>query len=353
MNSEFYNKTADGTWEDLRDDEAYLELLIKNGYDIELVGIVRPNPEAAATALSGTFGYTNELTRYVVEKSAESAIVKEQLLPENANYDVLTGLPFVITEDINPTNAQKVEKFKAYAQTLNSTQKTSLYTDIISTPAPEELEQTVNGFLQQYPTRESMIELVVTTYKFDKTAAEEYVASYSDDELRDMLRKRVENLVKEKYAEQAALQIAQMKATVSNPNDLFGAEGYAAVATAFDRMMETATDEALLAGYYDSFMPSAVSDSTLAETLLSLGAIDYDTPMATNIYAATFEDKEVIDKLISDYNADAPEEDKISYTDYVGILMSGVTTMIDAVSYGLIGFVSISLVVSSDRKSVV
>lgn len=78
-----------------------------------------------------------------------------------------------------------------------------------------------------------------------------------------------------------------------------------------------------------------------------IGSIDYDTPTAINIYAAIFEDKEIIDGLISDYNADVSEEDQINYTDYVGMLMSGVTTMIDAVSYGLIGFVSISLVVSS------
>lgn len=51
--------------------------------------------------------------------------------------------------------------------------------------------------------------------------------------------------------------------------------------------------------------------------------------------------------MIADYNAGVSEEDKITYTDYVGMLMSGVTTMIDAVSYGLIGFVSISLIVSS------
>lgn len=65
------------------------------------------------------------------------------------------------------------------------------------------------------------------------------------------------------------------------------------------------------------------------------------------MYAATFEDKEAIADNIAEYNRNADEDKAIEYTDYVALLMSGVTTMIDAVSYGLIAFVAISLVVSS------
>lgn len=90
-----------------------------------------------------------------------------------------------------------------------------------------------------------------------------------------------------------------------------------------------------------------MSGSTLADTLATLGSVDDKTPVTINIYAESFEDKELIDGLIADYNAVAEEENQIQYTDYVAMLMSGVTTMIDAVSYGLIGFVSIALVVSS------
>lgn len=347
LNNEFYNRNAEGIWEDMRDDDASMELIIENGYDLKIVGILRPNPEATGTALSGTFGYTSALTEYIINQSAESEIVKEQLLPENENYDVLTGLPFIITEEIDPTTAQKAERFRKYAASLNAAQKTDLYTQILSTPTPEYLEQTVEEFLKQYPTRESMIDLIVTTYKFEQEAAEEYVADYTDDELRDLLRRQIETLVTEKYAEQAALQVAQIKAAAAGTEDLFGAQGYAAVAAAFDQMMVATVDEVILAGYYDRYMPSTVSGSTLAEILLTIGFIDYDTPAVINIYAATFGDKEIIDGLISDYNASMDEDDQITYTDYVGMLMSGVTTMIDAVSYGLIGFVSISLIVSS------
>lgn len=347
LNCDYYTKNSFGVWSDAREDEASLALVIENGYDLRIVGILRPNPEATSTSISGTFGYTSALTQYVIEKSAESEIVKEQLLPENENYDVLTGLPFVITEDIDPTDNEKAEKITEYFGTLTPVQKTDIYTAILSKPSDEYLEQTVDGYMQQFTTRDSMIDLVANAYNFERKAAEEYLADYSDDELRDLLRTQLNKLVTEKYAEQAQLQVAQMMASAAAPGDLFNAQGYAAVAAAFDQMIAATTDETVLAGYYDAYMPSTVSGSTLAETLAVLGAIDYDTPTTINIYAETFEDKEVIDGLIADYNASATEEDQIEYTDYIAMLMSGVTTMIDAVSYGLIGFVSIALVVSS------
>lgn len=344
---DYYSKNADGAWEDMRSDDASMELIAENGYDIHIAGILRPNPEASATAISGTFGYTSALTEYIIEKTAESDIVKEQLLPENENYDVLTGLPFAITDEVDPTDAQKAEKFTAYYTSLNDMQKTELYTSVLSTPESGYVEQTVDTYMQQFTTRDSMIDLVASTYKLEKSAAEAYVADYTDDELRDLLRKQIEKLITEKYAEQAEMQVAQIEASASDPNDLFGTGGYLAVATAFDNMMTGVTDEAVLAEYYDLYMPTTVSGSTLADTLQTLGAVDYGTPTAINIYAESFEDKEAIDGLIADYNEAASEEDQITYTDYVALLMSGVTTMINAVSYGLIGFVSISLIVSS------
>ena len=347
LNCDYYTRNGSGIWTDVRDDEASLALVIENGYDLQIVGILRPNPEATSTSISGTFGYTRALTEYVIEKSSESEVIREQLLPENENYDVLTGLPFVITEDIDPEDSEKAEKITGYFAALTPVQKTEIYTSILSKPSDEYLEQTAGAYMQQFTTRDSMIELVADTYNFDKAAAEEYLADYSDEELRELLQTQIEKMVTEKYAEQAELQVAQIMAAASNPNDLFNTQGYAAVAAAFDQMMNATTDETILAGYYDEYMPSTVSGSTLADTLAILGSIDRDTPASINIYAKTFEDKEFIDGLIADYNAAADEENQIQYTDYVAMLMSGVTTMIDAVSYSLIGFVSIALVVSS------
>ncbi len=346
-NAEYYSKTADGLWKDIRDDDASLDLVIKNGYDVNIVGIVRPNPEASAASISGTFAYTSALTEYVINKTADCEIVKEQLLPQNSNYDVLTGLPFVMTDNIKPSDTQKAELVKEYFKSLTNDKKAEIYTDILATPSDEYLASAVGALTEQYSTRESMISLAVSTYGFEQSAAELYFADYSDEELRELMRVQITEIVIKKYREQAEIQVAQIKASATTPDDLFGLKGTAAVAAKFDELIAAVDDQQRLAEYYDAYMPNTVSGSTLAETLRTLGSVDYSSPETVSIYAGSFEDKEMIDDLIAQYNDSADDDKKITYTDYVALLMSGVTTMINAVSYGLIGFVSISLVVSS------
>ncbi len=83
-------------------------------------------------------------------------------------------------------------------------------------------------------------------------------------------------------------------------------------------------------------------------TILSmLGYVDRENPTTLNIYVSTFADKDTVAEIIDAYNAPLAEEEKITYTDYVALLMSSITTIIDAISYVLIGFVAVSLFVSS------
>lgn len=98
---------------------------------------------------------------------------------------------------------------------------------------------------------------------------------------------------------------------------------------------------------YDTSVPAAYSDSTLEDTLSALGYVERSKPSKVNLYASTFSDKDAIGDCIERYNSALPEDDQITYTDYVALLMSSVTTIINAISYVLIAFVSISLVVSS------
>ena len=346
-NCDYYTQNADGTWKDVRSDAASLELIVENGLELKIVGILQPDPEASSASIGGTFGYTAALTERIIRESNESEIVRQQRLPENENLDVTKGLPFVITDELDPSDSRKAERIREYFSTLNAAEKSDLYTDILSQPTQEYLDMVLKPMMAQYNTREAMVKLVADSFGFELSAAEGYLSEYTDEELQALMRQQMEAMVREKYAEQAQAQVLQIKAAATQPGDIFGAGGYAAVAAAFDQMVEATTDEAVLAGWYDSYMPSTVSGSTLAETLTALGAVDYETPASVNIYAKTFEDKQAIAELISQYNDSVAEEDRITYTDYVALLMSGVTTMIDAVSYGLIAFVSISLVVSS------
>ena len=89
------------------------------------------------------------------------------------------------------------------------------------------------------------------------------------------------------------------------------------------------------------------TDATYSGNLSILGVADLSKPSSILIYAKDFDSKEKINTLISDYNESVVEEDEIEYTDYIGLLMSSVTTIINAISYVLIAFVSISLIVSS------
>ena len=98
---------------------------------------------------------------------------------------------------------------------------------------------------------------------------------------------------------------------------------------------------------YDNYMPATVSTGTYEDNLKLLGDVDLASPKTINIYASTFADKDAIADAIEQYNSSVSEDDQIDYTDYVALLMSSVTTIINAISYVLIAFVAISLIVSS------
>ena len=91
--------------------------------------------------------------------------------------------------------------------------------------------------------------------------------------------------------------------------------------------------------------------ATYEDVLNQIGVIDLDKPSAINIYPKDFDSKEEIVKIINEYNEkeqdSGNDENVINYNDIVGVMMSGVSTIIDVISYVLMAFVSISLVVSS------
>lgn len=87
--------------------------------------------------------------------------------------------------------------------------------------------------------------------------------------------------------------------------------------------------------------------ATYESNLTKLGIIDLEDPFSIELYPKDFESKEEITNIIENYNQSKEEEDKLNYTDFVGTMMKSVTTIINAISYILMAFVSISLIVSS------
>ena len=104
-----------------------------------------------------------------------------------------------------------------------------------------------------------------------------------------------------------------------------------------------------LAQYMEDY--SENRNATYEGNLERLGVVDLDTPSSISIYANTFEDKEMISQLIEDYNLTQQENgddtNVITYNDIVGTMMESVTSIIDMISYVLMAFVSVSLIVSS------
>ncbi len=224
LNSDYYSK-ENGLWIDKSDDEEYMKQKLAESENIKVVGIIKQNEQSVATGLSGSIGYLKDLKEYVINKSNESEIVKEQ--KENEEINVFTGIKF-------PENNDK--KTFDYSQ-LSSEQRAKL-----ATLSTEELAQ------------------IMETYNQNVNAS-------------------------------------------------------------YEGNMEL------------------------------LGAINLDKPSSISIYPKDFDSKDNITKEIDNYNQkqkdEGKEENVINYTDIIGIMMKSVSQIIDTISYVLIAFVAISLVVSS------
>ncbi len=120
------------------------------------------------------------------------------------------------------------------------------------------------------------------------------------------------------------------------------AMGEAGQAAMLDSYLQNPDDSTLLS-IYDNYISTGNYDDNMA----GFGVVSVDAPSGINIYVDSFEAKDAISDCIKKYNENAAEENKISYTDYVGLLMSSVTTIINVITYVLVAFVAVSLVVSS------
>ena len=249
--------------------------------------------------------------------------------------DVFTGLPFKTDSTTEPTAAEKAAAFKDYAAALQTAEKATLYGKIAATPSAAYLKTTVDAAMKDM-TRDKIEAAMADGYSAEMGVSadtvRDYVKGLSDDELFAYVRDMLEKQITSEYAAAAAKQLETVPP--------------AQLAAMLDAALPTYDADTLVA-YYDAFMPPTVSDATLSDNLKTLGYIDKSTPTAINIYASTFADKDAIADAITAYNDSVAEEKKISYTDYVALMMSSITTIISAISYVLIAFVAISLVVSS------
>ncbi len=352
LNHAFFDKSADGTWRDLRDVEREQDRdsairLIYNSDNpddvlkLRITGIVRPNPDATVHMLSGTIGYTVGLKDYVVAKSEQSDIVIQQ--KENPNTDVMTGLPFGSGTG-TLSNAEKKTYFLEYfaglpAQGSVGKSKQSVYLDILCLDNPQAIETMTQGIIAgsfgDPVDRERLVNTLVPILAEQMQMSEEraraLINAFQTEQLLEMIYPTIEEQAKNIYK-------AQLASSLAGKTDEECQQIY-------DEHFRLA-EEGQFAEYYDNLVD--FSEASYKDNLESFGCVDLEQPIAVNIYASSFDNKDIITQEIDRYNDMMEDDDsKITYTDLVALVMNAVTQIMDAVTYVLIAFVAISLIVSS------
>jgi len=230
-----------------------------------------------------------------------------------------------LDEDETLSKTLKVNAAKEYIANADNSQLADLYIEYMTIPEEDYLNEQLDEQLKD-TTRKDIEEMVLEYYP----SYASFLDQMDDDTLFEYIRRMITEQVKEQYA-------IQMRAIYSVLSDDTLARDFGLLSLEEDDYI----------WLYDNAMPPVYSESNLKTNLKKLGYVDLDSPSSIAIYASTFEDKDAISDAIEAYNDKVAEADRIEYTDYVALLMSSITAIINAISYVLIAFVAISLVVSS------
>ena len=446
-----YRKNEEtGMWTDMSGDTDFMAAKVADGIDVHIVGVVRPNETANASALSPGIAYTHALTRQLMERAADSQIVQEQLAhPET---DVFTGKSFDELQgearqgvdlgsmfSVDEAALKSAFSFDASALSgaaggmdlsgldlsgldidlsgvdlsgldidLSGVGKDIDFGDIMAkAPAPdfsgifdgleltpEQMQQVgalanqlFEGFLQSNQFKAlspddlkdaSKLAAAFSTYLEHDAAAQQCLAqlkALGGDALAERLQQAMTDYVQKQlapYLQQAMDQVmkaiseqiastvsSQLKAGAAGLMDQMAtqmsssfanlASAMRVDASAFARAIHFNMDAEDLSSLMMSY--AKASKLTYDNNLTTLGYADEADPISVKIFPRDFEAKERVLDHIDAYNkqvkASGHDEQAISYTDYMGIIMGSVTDIVNTISLVLIAFVSISLVVSS------
>lgn len=431
--SDLYRYNAEyNIYEDMSENEEFMDNLYKNATKLKIVGIMTPNDDSdlMSTQVSGIY-YTKDLINHIIDYSSEKEIVKkQQKYPE---VDVFSGkrfdeendsldldfTDFITVDEEQIKNAFNVSvdeneiqsKVSAYISEIGS----NLTADI--TPGKKAFEETLKDLIADFGQN-----LPDTFYQKDiDSLVENYLKTYKPStEISNLTKEFVipETVFKEVYsgilktylnaylltfagtyaqnpefimehpelfmdkenlgALKDMVTYDAIKTTILENPEMQGAiekMGRSMVEAKMKKFVMTKVGELtsyLTNSFASSFNvdPNAIAsafklnvteeeitrivtammsknEATATSNLIMLGYQDIEKPTSIYVYFTTFEGKEHFLQFIDDYNNSVEEEKEIKYSDTTGILMSSVKTIVDAVTYVLIGFVSISLVVSS------
>ncbi len=326
-----YNSET-GVYEDIRKTEEGLKYLYENAMPLEITGIAQLNDGSDTNIISGSICYTSELVMEMLARAENSQAVKAQkATPEK---DVLTGKMFRSSIE-NLSAEEKRTELLEYLATLPENERASAYVKLLILPDQATVDEQVDAQMEVL-SDEQKTQLVTqslskqTNLDVDSAELQDYVAGLEQDEYDSVLRTVLETQARAQYE-------STMRALAGTMPDAEKSEQ-------LDELVGEATDE-MAALYYETLI--RFSSSTYEQNLKAMGSAELSAPTEIALYAATFEDKSVIEQMISDYNAGVEDEQQIAYTDYMGLMLSTVSMLVQAITYVLVAFVAISLCVSS------
>ena len=379
--ADFYEKTdetytVDGEeypiWRDVRDLSAIYDqeaFVTDRGTELVISGIIRPRPGVTATSIAGAIGYTRGLTELILEKNAESEIIRQQ--KATPDYNVLTGLRFERTVYTRDTIGQLIRTIDSVTMNAIYSMMTAQVKDIYTQNPPVTEKNSFLGFVSFMSNEElSMLtsQMLPVAQQINPQGVQALCAILSQsmgsvtvtpDNLVKLLPSLSKNEIMLTFAGVEANE--QIPFPVVGLHDLCGAEAMAAIygymneqimqmdinEETFLILLQMMDDEQFATTEETLYSMAPQTDATQKSTLHRLGDAEQASPAGIHFYARDFASKDLIEEFIAGYNDGVEEIDRIRYTDVVGIMMSSVTTIINVISYVLIAFVSISLVVSS------
>lgn len=379
-------------YRDKTDDQAYMKQLIDNGENLEIVGIVHPSDGANVTMLQSGIGYLPSLSDHVINQAQSSEIVQKQLATRD--IDVFTGKRF---DDPESSSLDMNSLFTVDSETLQSAfsfdqSKISMDMDNVdfsqlsidpsllpsldvdsllgnikfelTTDQINQISQKIMTQFQQYLKDNNFT---------DPSKMDEYFRAYlQSDAAKNLIQSEMAALIQENgMAKQFAANLqSQMQTMMAQYSEVIANSLKQQLTTVMADQMDNFSSQfqdaiSIDTSKFASAIKVNMSEEELSELMLSLmsedsssyennlqklGYASKDEPSGINIYPLDFESKQEVINVLDQYNENVEkvDEDKvITYTDYVGTLMSSVTDIINVISYVLIAFVAISLVVSS------
>ena len=361
-------------WRDMRDymtDEALSEFINKNSTELKISGIIRPRVDVAAASISGAIGYTKGLTDLILEKNTQSEIINQQ--KETPTVNVLTGIEFKKTDYTPETIKELIKKIDDATMEQFYAIMTQRILD-----TPELLDKLVVnsdnflGMFMLFPeeSRATVLDAIIKSANANNPVAVQTLCAIISSQTGgitvtpDNFAKLLPVLDLQSHVMAALMGLPVGDTPIPGLIELAGEQTMSALYDSMSVQLKNfQLNEEMFIGILSTldendenfimieemlYSMAPQTDATLDSTLRVLGAAEKASPASINFYSKDFDSKEKIEEFIAKYNKNVKDEkDVLHYTDLIGTMMSSVSIIIDVISYVLIAFVSISLVVSS------